>query len=147
MIKFKTMLHFMILPVTLIGIMTLSSSCKNDDDVVDPITEKINELSANWQLGNVTNDNTNVSDQYSGFTLTIDNFNFKTQNGGNPWPNFGSYDFKDNDLSVIVRNDGIEMTIDELTTTFLVLSFRFNALPGGRVTGLTGNFTFSLVRL
>ena len=146
MMKFRTILQFSVLLVVLTGTMTWLTSCKNDDDGVDPRTQQINDLTATWQMSAVTNDNNDVTDQFTGFTLTVDGLNYRTQNGGNPWPASGTYDFKGDDLNILIRNDGAEITIDELTATSLVLSFNFSSVTGGRTSGVTGDFTFSLTK-
>jgi len=119
--------------------------CK-DDDSIDPKTQTINDLTATWQLVSVTNDNNDVSAQFSGFTLTIAGLNYQTQNGGNPWPGSGTYELSDVDLKTLLRSDGIAITIDQLTATNLTLSFTFNEVTGGRANGVTGGFTFLMTK-
>lgn len=120
------------------------SSCK-DDDPIDPKAQKLNQLNASWAMQSVSNDGNDVSSQFTGFTLSIDGTNYNTQNGGNPWPASGTYELSGDNLDLILRNDGVEMTIDELTTDKLVLSFSYSAV-NGRVNGITGGFTFSMTK-
>lgn len=120
------------------------SSCKKDDP--DPLAQRINELTAIWKLKSVENDNVDVTDQYTGFTLIINGQNYTTTNGGNPWPSAGTYEITAEDISTIRRSDGTNITIDNITGDELVLSFNFNTLASGRAKGVTGNFTFSLTR-
>lgn len=125
-------------------LVTVFTSCKKDDP--DPLAQRINELTASWKLGSVKNDNTDVTSQYTGFTLSVTGNNYATTKGGNPWPESGSYEIKKDDLSKIIRSDGVVVTIDELTGSTLVLSFTYSSLTGGRTKGVTGNFTFSLIK-
>lgn len=120
------------------------SSCKKDDP--DPLAQRINELTAIWKLKSVENDNVDVTDQYTGFTLTINGQNYTTTNGGNPWPDSGTYDIKVEDLSTVHRSDGTNITIDKVTPDELILSFNYTNLSAGRTHGVTGNFTFSLLK-
>lgn len=120
------------------------NSCKKDDP--DPLAQRINELTASWKLGSVKNDNADVTSQYTGFTLSVSGNNYITTKGGNPWPESGSYEIRKDDLSKIIRSDGVTITIDEITTSTLVLSFNYSNLTGGRTKGVTGNFTFSLIK-
>ena len=126
-------------------IVTTLAGCKKDEGV-DLQEQRIDELSATWQVNNVINDATDVTDQFTGFTLTIEALTFTTQNGGNAWPSSGNYSFASGTVDKIIRNDGVEVAIDEITDTSLVLSFQVSSLPGGRAAGITGNFTFSLTK-
>lgn len=120
------------------------ASCKKDDP--DPLAQRINELTAIWKLKSVENDNADVTDQYTGFTLTINGQNYTTTNGGNPWPDSGTYDITTEDLSTVRRSDGTNISIDKVTTDELILSFNYTSLSAGRTHGVTGNFTFSLIK-
>ncbi|MEQ8359534.1 MAG: hypothetical protein RH860_08605 [Cytophagales bacterium] len=120
------------------------ASCKNDDP--NPLDQRINELKATWKLGSVKNDNADVTGQYAGFTLTIEGTSYSTVSGGNPWPESGTYEINSSDLNKIIRSDGTIITIDEITPTVLVLSFNYTSLSGGRTKGVTGDFTFSLIK-
>ncbi|MCB0488180.1 MAG: hypothetical protein R2820_14005 [Cyclobacteriaceae bacterium] len=122
----------------------LFASCKKDDP--DPLEQRINELTASWKLGTVTNDSQDVTSQYSGFTLVVTGNNYTTTNGGNPWPVSGTYEVRADNLNTIIRSDGTTITIDEITSSTLVLSFNYAGLSSGRVKGVTGSFTFSLVK-
>ena len=130
----------------IIAMVAFTFSCKKKTPEPDQKTIQLGKLSASWSLTQVMNDNLDVTDQYTGFTLTIDQLTYTTQQGGNPWPSSGTYDFKGDDLSVLVRNDGAELTIDELTSSTLILSFNYTSLSGGRTAGVTGDFTFSLTK-
>ncbi|MGE0588711.1 MAG: hypothetical protein AB7O48_09065 [Cyclobacteriaceae bacterium] len=130
--------------ILLLALPLLSTSCKKDDP--DPLEERIKELTASWKLGTVTNNNQDVSDQYTGFTLTVAGNNYTTTNGGNPWPASGSYEMRADNLNTIIRSDGTVITIDEISSSTLVLSFNHASLSTGRVNGVTGSFTFLLVK-
>jgi hypothetical protein len=131
----------LVLAVLLIVSLT---SCKKDDP--NPVDQQINQLKGTWKLGSISNDNQDVTAQFTGFTLTFTDKNYATTNGGNPWPVNGTYDFKSTDLKSLLRSDNTVVTIDQLTTTALVLSFNYTNLTNGRVSGVTGNFTFSLIK-
>lgn len=133
-----------IMLVVSLSIFMLFSSCKKDDP--DPLAQRINELTAIWKLKSVENDNVDVTDQYTGFTLTINGKNYTTTNGGNPWPDTGTYDISAEDLSTVRRSDGTNITIDKVAADELILSFNYTSLSAGRTHGVTGNFTFSLIK-
>jgi hypothetical protein len=131
--------------IVLFSITTLLSSCKKGEDP-DPRTLQLQKLASTWKIKTVVNDNVDVSNLYTGFRLIINQLNYTTQNGGNSWPASGTYDFKGTDLSTLVRSDNTEIHIDEITNTTLTLSFNFNTVTNGRTNGVTGNFTFSLIK-
>ncbi len=114
------------------------------DDGTNPEDQRIKQLTGAWQLDEVVNDNLDVTNRYTGFTLTVDEMNFTTQNGNNAWPSIGTYDFANGNIDLLIRSDGVDVTIDEITNTSLTISFQMADLAGGRQAGITGDFTFSL---
>lgn len=131
--------------LALIVALLFYSGCKNDDDnITDPEAEQLAKLSVTWVLGSVKNDNTDVTAQYAGFELSVNgDKTFSTKSGGNAWPKEGSFDFADESFKKLTRSDGIEVTILSLTDDQLSLSFN-QPNVSGRVSGITGQFTFML---
>lgn len=137
-----------LLAVMLVVVFTtlFFSSCKKGDDP-DPAAEKFKQLSGVWRLGTVTNDGLDVTTQYDGFTLTINaNKTFSTTNGNNPWPASGTLEFTSADLDHWLRSDGAEITIQNATASTLVLSMTQSSIANGRISGVTGQFVFSLIK-
>jgi len=127
-------------------LLVFLSACGGGDDP-SPQELRLNELSATWAVQQVTNDGNNVTSQFTGFTLTarVDK-TYNTSNGGNPWPASGTFDFlSDTNIDQLNRSDGTTITINEVTATTLALSLQVNSLRG-TAAGITGNFTFSLVK-
>lgn len=121
------------------------SNCGGNDP--SPQELRLSELSATWEVQRVTNDGTNVTNQFTGFSLTarVDK-TYSTTNGGNPWPAAGTFDFlNDTDVDRLLRSDGTTITIVEVTETSLTLTLQVNRV-GGTAAGITGDFTFSLVK-
>ncbi len=117
-----------------------------DDDHTNPLQVRLNELTGTWRLGTVFNDNNDITNQFQGFELTFEaDKTFITQNGGNAWPASGRFDFLDDNANLIVRNDDVEVEIVEITNTSLQLSFTQSTL-NGRAAGITGSFSFSLIK-
>ncbi len=141
----KYSLKYSLMVLILLGMMACLSSCGKDDGP-NATTVQLNKLSATWNIGSVQNDGVNVTSQYTGFKLTIDEQNYTTQNGGNPWPSSGTYEFDGTDLMSLIRSDNAEISIDEITDNSLILSFNFNSVSEARVDGITGDFTFSLTK-
>ncbi|MCB0492083.1 MAG: hypothetical protein KDC93_06665 [Cyclobacteriaceae bacterium] len=132
--------------IAIFSIAALLSSCKKDKVEPDARTLQLEKLTTTWKVKTVVNDDEDVTDLYAGFRLIINQLNYTTENGGNAWPSSGAYDFKGTDLSTLIRSDNTEIHIDEVTASTLILSFNFNTLSSGRTKGVTGDFTFSLIK-
>ena len=126
-------------------VLLFFSNCGSNDP--NPQELRLNELSATWEVTRVTNDGTDVTNQYTGFTLTASvDKTYNTTNGGNPWPAAGTFDFlNDTDVDRLRRSDGTTIIITEVTTTNLTLSLQVNSVRG-TAAGITGDFTFSLLK-
>lgn len=142
--------NFKILATVLVLLSSIHfiSGCKNDDDHPTPEQQRISDLSSTWILGSVENDDNDVTNQFNGFSLVVDQTSFTTQNGGNAWPANGSFTYVlvENDIKILERNDGVEISVDKLSNDELRLSFQITTLPGGRQEGITGQFIFSLIK-
>ena len=121
------------------------SNCGGNDP--NPQELRLNELSATWEVQRVTNDGADVTNQFTGFSLTATvEKTYSTINGGNPWPAAGTFDFlNDTDIDRLLRSDGTTITIIEVTATNLILNLQVNSVRG-TAAGITGDFTFSLVK-
>ena len=123
-------------------------SCGGNDGP-SPEEARLQELTATWQLGSVVNDNQDVTNQFTGFSLTVTaNKTFSTLQGGNPWPAQGTFDFVNGNVSRLLRDDGVTIEVTNITEERLVLSFDMNTVRGGAhgSEGITGNFIFDLTK-
>lgn len=134
--------------------LVLIIGCKKDDvePTPDPAQEQLINLmngGVSWVVsdqGAVYKDNYDVTNQFAGFKLTIGEFNYSTENStSNAWPTSGSWQFVDNDLNRIERNDGVLIMVvlsgNNLTLTFNVEE----ANTGGRYFDVPGEYSFHLV--
>ena len=122
-------------------------ACGGGDDGPSLEELRIQELTASWAVNTVINDNQNVTDQFSGFTLTVTSeLTFSTTNGGNAWPAQGTFEFPTDDLDFILRDDNINMSIGSISETTLSLIFQINDVRGtaSGTEGITGQFIFNL---
>lgn len=136
-----------------LGALIYLSGCKDDSSDAAPsetdqqLTTLINN-GTNWVLGNngVTKDGYDVTSQFSGFNLNIGNKTYSTTNGLSPvWPEMGTWDFQDNNPGLILRDDGVLVTVSASTSN-LTLTFTADAVPtGGRVESVSGEYQFHLV--
>ncbi len=123
--------------------VVISLSCGGDDGP-SPLDQRLEELTATWSLNSVTNDNLDVTSQFTGFTLTVTgNQTYSTTNGGNAWPASGTFEVLQQNLDILRRDDNVEVNIVSITDTALVLSFNVNSVRGS-AHGITGSFVFNL---
>ncbi|OEK01276.1 hypothetical protein BFP97_07010 [Roseivirga sp. 4D4] len=130
-----------------IALFCLVLGCKDDDP--SPSEQRLIDLTATWNVSSVINDGTNVSDQFTGFSLTVSgDKTYATVNGGNPWPASGTFDLNPDDLDTFIRDDNVEVSIVEITATALSLSFQMSNVRSVRsgTSGITGSFTFNLTK-
>ena len=111
--------------------------------------ERLNELRNNqvpWVLasGGVEKDGYDVSDQFSGFKLTIGEYTYKAQNSlATAWSASGNWEFYNDRIDLIRRDDGVLIQVS-LNGSNLILSFDTSADAGGRIMDVPGNYTFNL---
>lgn len=129
--------------------LTIISGCKSDS--TDPTPQENQKMllinnGLSWRLGTVTKDGLDVTDQFTGFKLTIGNFTYTTINAlPSAWPTSGTWSFANEAGTMIDRNDGVQITV-AVTPTTLKLTFSVLGLgDGGRINGVDGEYVFDLV--
>ena len=79
------------------------------------------------------------SNLYAGLTLSFTSTSYTTTNGGKIWPASGTWSFVGEPGNKIKRDDGLEITIESINTSQLVLTFTWaTTTSGGRVASLKG---------
>lgn len=107
------------------------------------------KLAKTWGLGTIRYDDEDITSQFDGFALTITKDKKYTTTGkmGNydhpPFEASGSWDFADEDLNLINRDDGVNIRI-QVTDNTLALTFTITE-TNGRVSGLGGEYRFDLI--
>lgn len=97
--------------------------------------------SGSWQLQSVKVDGL-PSNLYAGLKISFKDGTFTSQNGGSVWPASGSWEFKGSSGTEISRNDGLEISIDQIDEQSVTLSFIWNNTTynkGNRVAALQGD--------
>ena len=81
-----------------------------------------------------------VSDLYAGLTLSFGSDTYTTTNGGKVWPASGTWEFVGDKGDKILRDDGLQITIESANASQLVMSFTWSSttFDGGRAGSLTG---------
>lgn len=139
-----------LLSIAILSICQLSS-CSSDKS--DPVKDTFNNnLSRNWGINNVQLDAKDVTNAFPGMTLnfTKDGKYTTTNPVGNLWPASGTFSLQPSStqgLYNLQRNDNVLVTITQLSTTALQFKMTFATAPGGRISSVTGNYTFNMKAL
>lgn len=135
------------------------SSCKKGGDEPEPeptaaeLTTALIKGNA-WVMSGVTVDGV-VLDLYKNlniaFTADVDGSNgrYSSVNGGVLWPASGTWKYKSDEARAIIRDDGLEVTIDALTEKSMVISFTRTGdtvFEGGRTKAVGGKHVLTLGR-
>lgn len=101
--------------------------------------------SGSWLVETVTVGGVPATNTYKDLSITFSGASFQSVNGDPIWPATGTWSFSDDTAKKIVRNDGIELTVVELTSS--VFSFEMvwskTTLGTGRTNSLTGRHVFT----
>ena len=131
-------------------ILTVGCSSKVQPSVEDMQLQK---MLGTWKPSSVQVDGTDISDQYTDFTITFfKSGNSKEMVATNPGHAFYAgtdvwvFATSSQASKIIRSSDGIEMSV-KVDQTNLQLVFNVpQPSTGGRVSGMSGNFTFNLVK-
>ncbi len=125
------------------------SGCKSDSADPTPQDSQKTLLINNglsWTIGTVTKDGLDVTDQFTGFKLTVGDFTYTTVNAlASAWPASGTWSFANEAGTLVDRSDGVQVTV-VVTTSSLKLTFSVTGLgDGGRTKGVDGQYVFDLI--
>jgi hypothetical protein len=130
--------------------LLLFPSCKEDEPTAEELF--LAKIGTAWILSStgVALDDVPVNKVFSGFVLTLtDQSTFTTTNGNSPiWASSGKFTLKKNSSTAgfaLVRNDAVEVSVDQLTDTKLVLRFQYVGQPG-RTKSVGGEYVFDLIK-
>lgn len=135
-------ISFLILAIAVVSF----SGCGDDGEDENPTVKRL--TSGTWKLSSVTVDGVNQDALFQGFAVSFTTKGFSAVNGDPVWPASGTWTFGDPDKKIIRRNDGVDVTIESLTDNTLKLSLNWTkgTLSGGRVSSVSGNHVFELVK-
>ena len=133
--------------VTLMALGVISG-CKPDEPSAEELF--LEKISGNWTATMVSVDNTVLEGAFDGFAITIKtDKTYTTSNGNAPiWPASGSFTAKSVTSTSgfnLMRADGVEVEVAELTDNELILRFDYVS-PGGRKSSVSGGYVFELTR-
>lgn len=126
-------------------------SCHDDSDPT-PEEKYLARLSASWIIDEVTVDDRMVTGAFAGMELTVNNQKkFSVKNPVPPiWPSNGAFTLRllsgSSEYSIL-RADGVEVTVVELTETNLTLQLQYVAPDtDGRIKSVSGIYEFHFVK-
>ncbi|MFM9837453.1 MAG: hypothetical protein ACKVOQ_04270 [Cyclobacteriaceae bacterium] len=133
-------LSFCIFSFSAIAALMLCAGCKKSstDPQPDLLTKKT------WTVSSVVVDGVDKTSLFANMTLNFSDKTYTTTNGGGAWLASGTWTYATSSTTVITRNDGLQITIDELTETKLKLSFDWAKTTfGGRIQSVGGKNVFT----
>jgi hypothetical protein len=133
--------------VTLI-VLGFISGCKPDEPSAEELF--LEKISGNWTATMVSVDNTVLEGAFDGFALTLKADKTYTSTNGNApiWPASGTFTAKAVTSSAgfnLVRSDGVEVEVVELTENDLTLRMHYIS-PDGRSSSVSGDYEFELTK-
>ncbi|MEK6780419.1 MAG: hypothetical protein AABY93_01855 [Bacteroidota bacterium] len=137
--------------ITILATLIHLSGCGggSSDPTPTPITkqEEVSAklTSATWKMQTVTVDGIDKTSVYQDLSLKFSATSFTSANGGAVWPASGTWTFTTADATAIKRDDGLEVTLQEVTDTSLKLALTWSktTLGPGRIESVSGQNVFS----
>jgi hypothetical protein len=134
--------------IILIGIHF--SACDNDSTTPEPDSEFREQISAVWTLQHAIVDGTDITAAFPNLTLTVNiDGEFTVTNPISPiWPSEGTYFLEKDPTSeqyTIVRSDGLEIEVVNITSSTLELHMQFQP-SSGRTKSIGGVYEFLFVK-
>jgi hypothetical protein len=134
------------LPFVILAFLIQLTSCSEDAGLSkqDEVKAKLT-AAATWKMQTVLVDGTDKSTVYKDLNIKFTDTGFTSTNGGAIWPASGTWSFTDADATAITRNDGLTVTLQEVTDTSLKLALTWNktTFSPGRIGSVSGGHVFS----
>jgi hypothetical protein len=136
----KQLRYFVLIALSTVALGLIS--CKDDGPGKTDEEKQLEALAKVWTISSATVDGSDVSSNFTGLTVTFTEEGDYSTNGsyGPVWPSSGTFELG-TDLNTVVRDDGVTLTI-ALDNISLTASFNYNTLPGGRTSGILGDYVF-----
>ena len=137
--------------ITTVATIVHLSGCKGGAaDPAPAVASKQDEVKAKltsptWKMQSVTVDGTDKTSIYKDLSLKFSASGFTSTNGGAVWPASGTWTFTSAEATAIKRDDGLVVTLQEVTDTSLKLALTWSktTLGPGRVESVSGQNVFS----
>lgn len=118
-------------------------SCKEEPSAEEVFLDKISKT---WNAKSTSVDGVFVNGAFEKFSLTFaKNKTFTSINGNAPiWPVTGNFTLKPVSSSIgfsIIKSNGVEVIVSELSDKKLILKFQY-VVGSGRISSVGGNYIF-----
>lgn len=130
--------------VLCLAFIILFTACSEEDPA--PSEAVLSKLkSKTWDISSVQVDGVDQTSLFAGMTLTFTVKDYQVNPANAIWPASGTWQFTDKEGTVIKRNDGLEITVTEITGSSLKLSLQWskNTFGAGRITSVSGQHLFT----
>ena len=130
----------------ILGLLSIESCNKRSDDNNLSAKDKTSALllSVPWNVNTVVADGTDQTTVFTGMTLSFNSTSYTTTKGGALWPSNGEWTYADESGKSLLRSDGLLVTILDISSTSLTLSFiSTKGSIGWRVNSISGNYIFT----
>jgi len=143
--KIKTLTYLSFITMIFCGLLFLESCGSKGGDPSPADQMKAILVAGTWNLQSVMVDGVDKSSVYTALTVKFNDGNFTTTNGRVVWPASGTWQFADDTGKNITRGDGLPISIEEATTTKLILKLNWNqnTLGPGRSSSVKGQNVFT----
>lgn len=135
------------LSVVLLMVLILYSGCEEEPSEYEVAMSKI--TAHTWKISNVTVDGTTQTQLFTNFSIKFNNNDTYTSSNGAPvWPGSGQW-YLDVSGTAFSRSDnGLMVSIQELSETSLILSLQWNrtTFGNGKTESISGNHRFTFTK-
>lgn len=112
--------------------------------------ERVTSLltSGEWELQTAMVDGANQLATYGNIRITFTASTYNTIGGGVLWASMGTWTFTDDTAKQIERDDGLIITLSEISNSKLVMNFLWSkrTLGPGRSESVSGSHVFTFVK-
>ena len=136
----------LLLSISFLSALLFIGACTTDP-APDPEDEYLKKISSTWRIASAQLDGKEVTGSFPQLTLTLngDHTYSTTHSVGKIWPASGSFTLvatSTDGMYNINRNDGVLLTVADLTATSIKLRFQYTAPPNGRENSVSGQYEF-----
>ena len=133
-----------IISLFLLSLVVLSSCDKNNPNNAEPTIKEL-ITSGVWLIDHVDIDGVDYTSSFEGMTLKVGEGYYESTNGNYPWLDTDTWDFIDDTYRLVIRGDGIEVQVINISAKNLTLGLIWNDpvyTIGGRESSVLGEHVF-----
>ena len=136
--------------IALLWLMLTATGCGVHPDPEISEGERVAALleSGQWKVQSVKIDNMDETSSFTGLALQFNGSAFQATNGNIVWPASGTWTFTSDAANGFTRNDGVTVSIDQVTESNLGLTFTWSTstFEPGRISSVAGEHKFTFTK-